>query len=167
MFCPKCATENPNDSRFCRTCRANLSNVLAVVDGEILPTEIDANNNIAELYSTGVRNVILGMGFLVTSIFLKLIPPTDGMFWLFFLIPSFCLVASGVSRILKYESLMKLLKTKPKIIKQTTFTANQANKELPTAQQQYIKPKFETNELVEQPVSVTENTTKFLNKEIK
>ena len=72
MFCPKCSTENPDNSKFCRSCGANLSNVLAAIEGNFIENQ-PVSIEIAELYSTGVRNVILGMGFLVTSIFLKFI----------------------------------------------------------------------------------------------
>jgi hypothetical protein len=159
MFCPKCATENPDNSKFCRSCRANLSNVLLAVEGEIVEKDIEIQNSkYSDLYSSGVRNVILGFGFFLTTVFVKSMPG-DTYFWLLFLIPAFCLLASGVSRILQAENVKK---EKPTIIYPPTLSANQANTALPPIHTEYVSPisKFETNDLV--PTSVTEETTQHL-----
>jgi zinc-ribbon domain len=161
MFCPKCGTENPDDGKFCRSCGANLIHVLAVVDGNTpeLPTN---KNEIAEIYGTGIRNLILGFGFALTTFLVKSMPG-DTYFWMLFVIPAFCLLASGISRIVKAEELKKNKNATPIYI--PTLPANQANKQLPPNKTEYIKPKnsiYKTDDLVEQPISVTENTTKLL-----
>ena len=160
MFCPKCGIENPDNGKFCRSCGANLSNVLAFVKGEIEPDGlVNQSTEITELHSTGVRNTILGAGFFVTSIFLRFIPPSDGILWLLFMIPAFCLIASGVRRILKSEGLKKIT---PHIVVNPNLPPTQENKQLPSSQTEYVSPlsSLKTKDLV--VPSVTEETTQHL-----
>jgi hypothetical protein len=169
MFCPKCATENPDNGKFCRSCGANLSNVLAVVEGDFsIENTSSAGNDFAELRSTAIRNIILGFGFLAAAGFLFTIPPREGIFWLFMMIPGFCLLASGISRWIKGDVLKNERKTKAAIIQQPTVAANQPIKELPPTQTDYVSPAksiYETEDLVVEPRSVTEETTRHLKME--
>jgi zinc-ribbon domain len=179
MFCPKCGTENPDNGKFCRSCGANITNVLAVVEsgsrleknpltGEDYAREFakkirKIENNPTELYSTGVRNTILGAGFLITSIFIQRMPG-DTSFWLLFLIPAFCFLASGIRRIVKAEEMKKERESMATGILTPEISTNQPNQTLPPSQQDYVEPVsiFQTKDLIEQPVSITENTTRNL-----
>jgi hypothetical protein len=185
MFCPKCGVENPDNGKFCRGCGANLTHVLAVVDGEILIKDdltveddfaklyeakikkgieksMESENNYADLYSTGIRNVILGLGFFLVGLFLKVMPPHDTFLWVLMMIPGFCLLASGVRRILKSEVMKKEISSRAEAIQQPTLSQNRSVKSLPPTQAEYISPleSFTTNDLV--APSVTEETTKHL-----
>ena len=166
MFCPKCGIENHDNGKYCRSCGANLSNVLAIVEGNLLSEQmLIVEENPADLYSTGIRNIILGFGFLFAAVFLFMIPPRDGIFWLLMLIPGFSLFASGVSRIIKSDSPKKEHKGKATVIEQPTISANQPIKELPPTQTDYVKPAksiYETEDLAVEPLSVTEDTTRHL-----
>src|SRR3712207_5987544 len=104
MFCPKCGAQNANNTKFCRACGSNLSGVLAVVtEGKTLfaPQNSASADEYHNLFSSGIRNVVLGLGFLLISIFLFTLPPREGIMWLLLMFPAISLLASGVSRIVK------------------------------------------------------------------
>jgi zinc-ribbon domain len=166
MFCPKCGVENPDNGKFCRSCGANLSNVLAVVEGDLLPEQmLDAKEKRADLHSAGIRNIILGVGFLLAGFLLFTIPPHDGIFWILMMIPGIALLASGISRWIKADSLKKEQTLRTNVIQQLTLPETQPKKELPPTQTDYIKPQnssYKTDDLAGQPLSVTEETTRQL-----
>jgi hypothetical protein len=161
MFCPKCGLQNADNIKFCRGCGADLSNVLAVVDGK-LSERLEKSENPNDLYSSGIRNLLLGIGFFIISILLNRIPPHDTFFWLLLMFPAFSLIASGISRIVKANG----IKSKnADVIQPNSFPANQPHAALPPVQTEYINPSksiYETDDLVGQPLSVTEPTTRHL-----
>ncbi len=161
MFCPKCGLQNADSTKFCRSCGADLSNVLAVVEGKLSDRLAESENH-NDLYASGIRNLLLGIGFFIIAILLFTIPG-DTFFWLLMLFPAFSLIASGVSRIIKANG----MKTKENlnVMQQNSFPANQPNAALPPIQTEYIKPSksvYETDDLLGQPLSVTEPTTRHL-----
>lgn len=162
MFCPKCGLQNADITKFCRSCGADLSSALAVVDGK-LSGRLAKSENHNDLYSSGIRNLLLGVGFFIISILLYRIPPHDTFFWLLMLFPAFSLIASGISRIVKANEMKS--KKNSDVIQPNSFPATQSNPALPPIQTEYIKPSksiYETDDLAGLPLSVTEPTTRHL-----
>jgi len=170
MFCPKCGLQNADNTKFCRSCGADLSNVLAVVEGKLPANEWLAQSNewraeshdSIHIYSSGIRNLLLGIGFFIIAILLFMLPG-DTFFWLLMMFPAFSLIASGVSRIVKANG----MKTKEiaDVIQPSSFPSTGSNPILPPMQTEYIKPSksvYETDNSLGQHLSVTEPTTRHL-----
>ena len=151
MFCPKCGLQNAEEAKFCRGCGTDLSNVLAVVEGK-LPEMPALSEKYAELYSRGIKGVLIGLGFSFISWVLYTIPPGSGIFWTLFLALAFIFLSAGISRFVHAAKIKTL-------IKESEHAA------LPTGNIEYIKPAtsiYDTDDLLKRSASVTEHTTRQL-----
>ena len=161
MFCPKCGLQNTDDTKFCRNCGGNLSNVLAAVEGQI-PVHLPQSNQNNDLFSSGIRNLILGFGFIFISILLLINLPGT-FYWLLMMISGIALLASGITRLVKaYEPEANI---DYQAAERDSFPTSQANSALPPVQTDYIKPEksnYRTDNLVREPFSITEPTTQHL-----
>lgn len=154
MYCPRCATQNIDNARFCRSCGANLSLVPQALSGS-LPH--DRSDKIEEAIrgairrrrepnlGHGIRRASIGLAFLtiVAAIFFSRGGAGVGGIWL--LIPAFLLLGKGIGEII------------------TAVGAERA------AHNALPPTPARTNELSAQPIhdpatppSVTENTTRHL-----
>ena len=154
MFCPKCGSQNTDGTRFCRGCGADVGNVLAVVDGRS-PAELQVAEKQIDLYSSGLRGLLTGVGFLIVAgvsfgISIKL--AVLGVFALAF---AFFFLATGISRFVQSRALKRLRQPK----------AADAASALTAGEENYFRPArsiYETDDLHLQPGSITENTTTHL-----
>lgn len=166
MFCPKCGVENPDNGKFCRSCRANISNVSAALTGKSpdLPYTIDPRKR-GVSWQNAITKISTGVAFLVISLILGLTGKISAdKWWFWLLIPAFTLVGSGVAQIFQLKKIEKIEAGFAPQDKQNTITSSQNNHALPPMQTDYIKPQgsiYDTGEFVVQP-SVTENTTRHL-----
>jgi hypothetical protein len=172
MFCPKCGTENPDNGKFCRSCGIDLGNVSAVVSGNLTPQPqhyIDRKGRIRsndpdQIFSSALRNLIMGFGFLVISAVLAITNVAGGhAWWWAMLFPAFSMIASGVSQMARVKRLEKQRNATP--IQQNSLPQNQVNTALPPIQTEFVKPAksiYDTGDLIERPPSITEGTTKLL-----
>ena len=161
MFCPKCGLQNTDDTKFCRNCGGNLSNVLAALEGKI-PDHLPQSKQNNNFFSSGIRNLILGFGFIFISILL--LANTDNIFyWLSVMLAGIVLLASGVTRLVKAEEPKANIDYQA--AERDAFPTSQTNSALPPVQTDYIKPEksnYRTDNLVREPFSVTEPTTRHL-----
>ncbi len=161
MFCPKCGIQNADNVAYCRNCGANLSDVMAVIEGK-LPNHLPQSNEYNTLFSSGIRNLILGFGFALISILLFAMPG-DTIFWLLWMIPAVSLLASGISRLVKASGMKTDIHERT--IKRNTLPTSQSDRKLPPVQTDYIefaKPISQTDRVYNQPPSITEPTTRQL-----
>lgn len=123
------------------------------------------SNNPDDLWSAGIRNIIMSVGFLTVAMTLLITSVAGGeKWWWAMLIPAFTLLANGIGSISKSK---RLEKNKSETIEQRTqlqFSPPQPNASLPPSQTEYVEPQktiYDTGELVVPP-SVTEGTTRHL-----
>ena len=163
MFCPKCATNNLDGARFCRSCGADISLVPQALTGH-LPVE---QSLATEEYSRhgrrrrrepslekAIRNIFSGIAFLIVAIVISF-TPMGRFWWYWMLIPAFSMLGGGVAEWMR--------------VKQTP------NRSLPLGSMPPAMsapppragdlPARNTAELVMPPPSVTEGTTRLLEDE--
>jgi hypothetical protein len=109
MYCPRCATQNIDIAKFCRSCGANLSLVPQALSGHLPEGPSDTiekairgaikrrrEPNLAR----GLRKTSIGFAFLmaVAVIFFTKHSVGVGAIWL--LIPAFMLLAKGIGEVI-------------------------------------------------------------------
>jgi zinc-ribbon domain len=173
MFCPKCAAQNVDGASFCRVCGANISLVPHALSGTLPAAqppadEIDFRGRKGRRkriraeepasLEKGIVNVFAGIGFIVAALAIMFRFP-GGIFWGWtFFIPAFDRIGRGIASIV---------------------AAQKKQAGLPEAQNTYQPPHLynapppvlpgaaprNTGEMVPQPASVTEGTTRHLGQE--
>ena len=153
MFCPKCATPNPDGGSFCRGCGANISLVPQALTGQIVPpndekslTEDEAcyspsgRRRRRELtLEASFKNLFLGCAFVLIAIALSRSIGAGWWFWM--LIPAFGMMGTGVAQYIRLRE--------------------QQNRPTPPAA--LPRPPARTPEqMMSPPASVTEGTTRHL-----
>src|SRR3954470_13247767 len=109
MFCPKCGSQNADETRLCRGCGADLSNVLAVVEGRA-PGALSPTEKEIELWSRAWRGLIGGVGFLIVSGLGFGLARNTWVMGFFGLIFAIVFLSMGFSRFVQARGLKKLRK---------------------------------------------------------
>jgi hypothetical protein len=155
MYCPRCATQNSDETKFCRACGANLSLVPQAMTGRLPDTRQTRRRNrhgkgedsTASL-ANGIQKVTMGIGFIFVSIAIRFFAPAGHIWWFWLLIPAFGMLGSGIAEIVM---------------------ARQAANSPPLPNNTAMPPALNTEELQPralydplQPPSVTEGITRHL-----
>jgi hypothetical protein len=155
MYCPKCATQNAEDTKFCRSCGSNLSLVPQALTGRLpeAPSRRGRHRDRgldrggpAHL-AKGITNVFMGVGFLLVSFASFFFAPAGHIFWFWLLIPAFAMLGKGVAEIVsaKYSP---------------SLTQGMSQTQMPPAARTGELPP--RNDVFLTPPSVTEQTTRQL-----
>src|SRR5262249_60129532 len=99
MFCPGCAAENGDNSRFCRRCGIDISLVPQALS-QTLPDDSqreDVANHYARKIESALKKCFIGLFFALVSITMLVSRNHD--WWITF-IPAAILLGKGISQIL-------------------------------------------------------------------
>jgi hypothetical protein len=105
MYCPRCATQNADGAKYCRSCGANLALVPQALTGQ-LPQERarrrhrrDRDEGPATL-ENGITKAFTGVGFIMVAACVYLFAPAGKLWWFWMLIPAFAMMGKGVAEII-------------------------------------------------------------------
>lgn len=149
MFCPKCAEQNLDDAKFCRACGANVALVPQALSGS-LPTAANT-----ERHASGVKYTIISLGLLAVAVTVLLVaPPHDG--WVFFFLAAIAaVIIFGVA----VGEFVAAGHGRAHAQAHDRATAELAP---PDTRAAALPPARETADMIRQPASVAEGTTRNL-----
>ena len=115
MFCPKCATPNPDGGSFCRGCGANISLVPQALTGQITrPNEEKSLTEEEACFTPGRRrrrgepsieaafkSLFLGIAFVLIAIALSRSIGAGWWFWM--LIPASLMIGGGIGQYIRLK----------------------------------------------------------------
>ena len=166
MFCPKCATQNVDDAKFCRSCGTDISLVPQAITGQLAARLSDVDNTLhgrrrsrrerrdgPPSIERAVKSLFMGMAFIIIAFAVKTWAPAGNIWWFWLFLPAAALLADGVSSYLRLAS-----EGKPHAAPHT-YTAAQPSV-LPPQHAGSLTP-ADTGEVIPPP-SVTEGTTRHL-----
>ena len=169
MFCPKCATQNLDGAKFCRSCGANVSLVPQALSGQLpqaAPDEMDLygregrrRRRRAPTIDHAIKNMFTGFAFLLIAIALAFSSMGNG-WWFWMLIPAFSMMGGGVAQYIRLKEHEK------RAFQPGTFSQPSLQPPLPHPTHVGEFPVRNTGELVAPPPSVTEGTTRHLGAEV-
>jgi hypothetical protein len=164
MFCPKCATQNVDGASFCRSCGANISLIPHALSGQLPAATVDDDRgdwrddlrkrrrNRPPTIDAGIRNLTMGIAFVVISILVGLYSPGGWTWWYWMLIPASTFIGRGISDIIRAKQAAAL-------------NAAQQSQQLQAPNQIQIPSPRSTSQLMPPVPSVTEGTTRHLGAE--
>jgi hypothetical protein len=167
MFCPKCATQNVDGASFCRSCGANISLIPHALSGQLPAAPADDyrdrdwrsdwrkhRRNRPPTIDAGIRNLTMGIAFIVVSILVAMYSPGSWSWWYWLLIPASTFIGRGISDLIRARQAGAL------------GAAQQASAtQLQAPNQTQIPSPRNTSALMTPVASVTEGTTRHLGAE--
>ncbi|MBD0369581.1 MAG: zinc ribbon domain-containing protein [Pyrinomonadaceae bacterium] len=168
MFCPKCATQNMDNARFCRACGADISLVPVALTGRRpeTPAVLDEEEEETRAsrrrrrrrekkpatYAKAFENLGVGAAFLIISLVVALAVPSGRFWWFWLLIPTFACFGEGIGQLIQLRR--ELPRGADAALSQAELSSSHTAGELPAPRN--------TSEMMAPPPSVTEGTTRHL-----
>jgi zinc-ribbon domain len=161
MFCPKCAAQNIDGAHFCRACGANISLVPQALTGQLPGATNDESSGRGRrrrpekqpTFDEGVRNVVMGFGFIAVAIALAIFGRPIGaqVWWFWMLLPAFAMLGKGISEIVRFN--------------QSKVPSPPNQPQMPYVAPREFSPPSNPGVLQPPVASVTEGTTRHLGTE--
>ncbi|HEX8352651.1 MAG TPA: zinc-ribbon domain-containing protein [Pyrinomonadaceae bacterium] len=165
MFCPKCATQNLDDAKFCRSCGTDISLVPQAVTGQLAARlsaaddtrhgrrgRRESRHGRASIERV-IKNLFMGVAFIFVAFAVRTWAPAGHIWWFWMFLPAAAMLADGVSAYLRLASEGK---------SHTPQSYAQAQPSIPPQPRRAgaLTP-ADTGEMIPPP-SVTEGTTRHL-----
>jgi len=160
MFCPKCATQNPDSGSFCRACGANISLIPQALSGQLqeVPTDESCLDRKARKLRKSLtldqsfKNIFMGVAFLIVAIALSRTIGAGWWFWM--LLPAFSLMGTGIAQYIRIRE-----QGQREVFNALPSSGAFADR-IPAPKRDLAAPR--TGELMAPVPSVTESTTRHL-----
>ena len=164
MFCPKCATPNGDDARFCRSCGTDIGLVPQALSGSLAERLAAAEDNTRHgrrrrhrgdrppSIERAVRSFFMGIAFIFVAFAVREWAPAGNIWWFWMFIPAALNLADGVGTYMRIVSEGK---------KRETPTYVSPTSAIPPPRPVSTLPPRDTGEMFPPP-SVTEGTTRHL-----
>ncbi|HEY0386371.1 MAG TPA: zinc ribbon domain-containing protein [Pyrinomonadaceae bacterium] len=172
MYCPQCGTDNLDNASFCRGCGSNISLVPQALTGSLptsVPDETDDDDDKGRRrkkgrkgppsIERGIKNVFSGLAFLFVALSIRYFMPGGFAWWFWMLIPAFSMLGGGVAEIVRFN--VERASAPPAV----PPTGARPLNPLPPRRASAL-PQRNTAELIPQPPSITEGTTRHLGAEM-
>ena len=152
MYCPKCASQNNDEAKFCRGCGANLSLISQALTGEPLQVrqgkQGKSEDKSPPSFPNGVATIVAGFGFIIAAFGALYYAPAGNIWWFWMFIPAFGTIGKGVAECLGAKQLSR-------------SSPGPAQMTPPKLDTNELPPPRITPELSAPPSSVTESTTRL------
>jgi hypothetical protein len=168
MYCPKCGTPNAEDASFCRGCGANVSLVPQALEGRA-PESIEAGKHARKHKRDDPPNLtyalvktFVGIAFILVALSVQDVYQIAGHIWWFWLlIPAAGSLGAGVAEFLR---LYQRQPAQPGSLSTGGSAYVPPAVSAPPARGSELPPRRNHVDIYT-PTSVTENTTKLLDKD--